>query len=135
MTATALPRWDVSAIFPALDSPGFAAAHEALVADLDRLTALYDRHDVRGGEARPPTDADISAFDAVLTATNDLLDEVRTLNAYLYTFVSTDARDDEAAARSGGVRPAGRHHQRRPPGRRREGQARLLGGGLGGGAR
>jgi pepF/M3 family oligoendopeptidase len=97
MTATALPRWDVSAIFPALDSPGFAAAHEALVADLDRLTALYDRHDVRGGEARPPTDADISAFDAVLTATNDLLDEVRTLNAYLYTFVSTDARDDEAA--------------------------------------
>jgi pepF/M3 family oligoendopeptidase len=97
MTVTALPHWDVSAIYPDLDSREFSAAHEGLIAGLDRLGALYDRHQVRGG---PPVEVDddtVAAFDEVLEATNDLLDEVRTLSAYLYTFVSTDARDDRAA--------------------------------------
>ena len=42
-----------------------AVAHEATVADLARLVALYDRHDVRGGEPRPPTAADVAAVDEV----------------------------------------------------------------------
>ena len=72
-------------------------AHEGVVADLARLVALYDRHDVRGGDPRPPTDADLAALDEVIGATNELLEQVRTLSAYLYTFISTDATDDDAA--------------------------------------
>jgi pepF/M3 family oligoendopeptidase len=95
----ALPHWDVRSFFPSVQSREVAVAHEGVVADLARLTALYDRHDVRGGEPRPPTDGDIAAMDEVVEATNLLLEQVRLLGAYLYTFVSTDATDDEAAGR------------------------------------
>ena len=74
-------------------------AHEALTADLARLVALYDRHDVRAGPppATPLDDPAIAAFDEVLGETNRLLEQVRLVSAYLYTFTSTDATDDRAA--------------------------------------
>jgi pepF/M3 family oligoendopeptidase len=96
-TAQAAPRWDVSAIFPSLDSRELAGATEGIVADLARLRALFDRHDVRAGEPRPPTAADLAALDEVLAATNDLLAELRRVGAYLHAFVTTDARNPDAA--------------------------------------
>ena len=74
-------------------------AHEGVVADLARLVALYDRHDVRDGDPREggPTPADVAAFDEVLAETNRLLDQVRLVSAYLYTFISTDSSNDTAA--------------------------------------
>ncbi len=94
-----LPHWDVSSVFPSLDSRELAVAHEGVVADLARLVALYDRHDVRDGEPREggPTPADVAAFDEVLAETNRLLDQVRLVSAYLYTFISTDSSNDTAA--------------------------------------
>ncbi len=96
-TQTPLPHWDVTSFFPSLDSREVAVAHEATVADLARLVALYDRHDVRGGEPRPLTEEDQAAVDEVIGATNALLDQVRTLSAYLASFVTTDAANDRAA--------------------------------------
>ncbi|HEY2300876.1 MAG TPA: hypothetical protein VGH66_03235, partial [Acidimicrobiales bacterium] len=93
----ALPRWDLSGLFPSLDSREFTASTEALGADLARLTALYDRHDVRAGAPSDPTPADVAAFDEVVHATNALLDQVRTLSAYVAALVSTDAGNDQAA--------------------------------------
>src|SRR5947209_5729631 len=93
-----LPRWDLTAFFPGLDSREFAGAHEGIGAGVARLSALYDHHDVRGGE---PVELDaeaIAAFEAVVNETNELQDELRLVNAYLYGFVTTDARDDHAAA-------------------------------------
>ena len=106
-TADALPRWDVRTFFPSVQSREVAVAHEGVVADLARLVALYDRHDVRGGEPRPPTDADLAALDEVIGATNELLEQVRTLSAYLYTFV-VDRRDRRRRRRhcAAGSRPS-----------------------------
>jgi oligoendopeptidase F len=92
-----LPRWDLSSVFPNLDSREFGAATEGLGADLDRLAELYDRRGVRDGQRATPTAADLSAFDEVVAATNDVLDQARTLRAYLSGLLSTDARDDRAA--------------------------------------
>lgn len=98
--APTLPRWDVSTIFPALDSRELNDAHEGLRADLQRLLALYDQHDVRGGAPVTQVDPALErAVDEVLDATNDLMARVRLVSAYLYTFVSTDARNDEASGR------------------------------------
>jgi oligoendopeptidase F len=96
-TDAALPHWDVTSFFPSLEGREVAVAHEAAVADLARLVALYDRLDVRGGDPRPPTEADLAATEEVLEATNALLEQVRTLGAYLFTFVATDATNDRAA--------------------------------------
>ena len=95
--STTLPRWDVSAYFPSLGSRQFAEQQERLGADVDRLAALYDEHDVRGGVEVKLDDAKIEAFESVVAATNELLDDLRLLTAYVHAFVSTDARDEEAA--------------------------------------
>jgi oligoendopeptidase F len=95
---SAPPRWDISDIYPGLDSREFAAARESLGSDLTRLTALYDQHDVRGGDPAVPAATDLAALDEVLTATNALLEQVRMLSAYVTALITTDARDDAASS-------------------------------------
>ncbi|MEY2458378.1 MAG: hypothetical protein QOG30_208 [Acidimicrobiaceae bacterium] len=93
-----LPRWDLTPFYPSLDSREFSNAHEGVGAGVARLTALYDEHDVRGGDPVELDDEALAAFEAVIAETNDLQDHLRLVNAYLYGFVTTDARDDRAAA-------------------------------------
>src|SRR5215469_16825952 len=93
-----LPRWDMTAYFPSLGSREFAAAEERLGADVERMASLYDHRQVRGGPALELTEDRINAFVEVLEATNDVLERLRLLSAYVNAFVTTDARDDTAAA-------------------------------------
>ena len=88
-----LPRWDLTSFFPSLEAPEFAAAHEGLGAAIGRLGALYDDKGVRATDH-----PDVAAVDEVLDATNDVLDQLRLVNAYVHGFVTTDARNDRAQA-------------------------------------
>ena len=100
MTATqAPPRWDLSPIFVGLEDRSFNGALEGVYARIDRLVALYDELDIRAGEPRAVSAADVAALEAVLEATNELQAELRPVATYLYAVVSTDSRDDVAAAR------------------------------------
>ena len=97
MTALELPRWDVSAYFPALDSREFAAAEEQAGADVARLVALYDRHDVRGGD-KALDEAAVAAFDEVVGATNEVHEQLQRLRTFVHAHLSTDSRDHAAQA-------------------------------------
>lgn len=88
----------MSPYFPSLRSREFAAASERLGADIDRIAALYDRHGVRSGPPVTLTQDAARGFEEVLAATNDLLAQLRLLSAYVNAFVTTDARDEAAAA-------------------------------------
>ncbi len=99
MTTTGqAPRWDLATIFPALDDRAFTGALEGIFANVDRLGALYDELDIRDLEPREPTNADITALDEVLVATNAMHEELRPVNAYLHGLVTTDSRNERAAA-------------------------------------
>ncbi len=100
---TALPHWDLSDLYPSLDSREYAAAREAYGAGVARLEALYDEHNVRGGDALDVNDTTVTAFEEALTNTNDILNELRRVNAYISSFVTTDARDDAAQAEQSGL--------------------------------
>ncbi|MCU1452451.1 MAG: oligoendopeptidase pepF/M3 family [Acidimicrobiales bacterium] len=91
------PRWDVSGVFPALGSREQAVADEELRARLGRLGTRFDELDIRAGEPRDATDADVAAVEELLPEVNAVLEGMRLLGAYLYAHVSTDARDDRAA--------------------------------------
>jgi len=97
MTSTELPRWDVTDLFPSIGSREYAAAREQLDAGIARLTALYDEHDVRGGDDKKVDDETVAAFDIVVRATNELMEQVRLLNGFVSSYVSTDSTNDEAA--------------------------------------
>lgn len=99
MTATELPRWDVSGYFASLDSRDFTAAEERAGADVARLVALYDRHDVRGGD-KTLDDTTVAAFDEVVAATNELHEQLQRLRTFVTAYVATDARDAAAQAAS-----------------------------------
>ena len=93
-----LPRWDVSRLYPGLDSPEFREAWDALVRAIDDLVALFDRHGVNRRESPPPPSETVNAFEEVLTRYNEVLREEHTLGAYINSFLTTDSRDARAQA-------------------------------------
>ncbi|MFN3651881.1 MAG: M3 family oligoendopeptidase [Armatimonadota bacterium] len=96
MATGALPHWDMTPIFPGLDSPELAAALERAREDVADLGRLFDRHQVRGTDDGAVTPEIAAAFDEVTGRLNARLQENRVLGAYLNCFVSIDAADDRA---------------------------------------
>jgi pepF/M3 family oligoendopeptidase len=95
MTAETPPRWDLSNVFPSLQSPEYAAAVkdmdvkikglEALLAEAEALDSSNEIDTLAG-----PLNRLIDAYNAALLLRN-------TIEAYLYSFTSTDTFNTEAA--------------------------------------
>ena len=95
MSTSTPPRWDLSNVYPALDSPEFNTA-------LNKLTAQLDAFDAYFAEvvAKTNTDAPV-AETAKIAATiierfNESNDLAETLGAYIYSFITTDSFDQLA---------------------------------------
>lgn len=88
-------QWDVSSYFDSVEGRGFAEAEERFGAEVRRLAALYDHHEVRAGSV--PHDP-AGTLDEVVEATNRVLGDLQLLRAFLNAFVSTDATDAAAQA-------------------------------------
>lgn len=98
-TVVELPRWDMSVIFPSLESSEFAHDFAALKVSIDELERLFERHAVGRSEDLQVDDALVGAFNSVVESFNHLLDTFTTVQAYIYSFVATDSRDNLAQAR------------------------------------
>src|SRR5262245_35685848 len=83
-----LPRWDVSDVYPALDSREFSAALEQAHADAARAAATLDRHGIRAVEPRRATEQDGRAADEAIGAVNDVGALLAKLSAYVYATVT-----------------------------------------------
>jgi oligoendopeptidase F len=97
-TTEAIPRWDLSPIFAGINDRSFSGALEGIYASVDRLVALFDEHDIRDVDKRPIADADVDALETVLAEVNDVQTQMRIVSTYLYALVTTDSRDEAAAA-------------------------------------
>ncbi|MBA3415382.1 MAG: oligoendopeptidase F, partial [Chloroflexia bacterium] len=95
----ALPRWDMTVLYPGLDAPEFAASFAALLDRIAALTRLLDDERIGAAEATPLTADVVARFERLLEALNTTVGDYETMNAYLHAFVSTDSRDDVAQAR------------------------------------
>lgn len=96
---SALPHWDMSSVFPSLESPEFADAAQGFARSIDQLTAQFDGDGIALREAVPLDDATLASFERAIAGLNGVLDEQRTLGAYIAAFVSTNSRDTLAQAR------------------------------------
>ena len=105
-TDDALPRWDLTPLFPTVDGPEVAAA-EAALADASTTRRRCTTATTCGAPARPPRPRRRAtarlvdrraAFDEVLAATNDVLERFARLEAFAYGHVSTDSGDEAAQA-------------------------------------
>lgn len=93
MTLEALPHWDVSNIYPGLESDEFEQAVGQLKVGLDELDQYLSAHHIaRGGPVPAGGPAAVAAIiGGYLDRTNALLKLESTLSSYIYTFFSTDS--------------------------------------------
>jgi len=94
-----LPRWDVSTVFPGLDSPEFTAASSAHAQSIDKLGTLFDQMQIGYAEEIEVDNDLVERYETAVRSLGDVVEESVTLRGYIYSFVSTDSRDDLAAAR------------------------------------
>lgn len=101
MTSTpqTLPHWDMSVVYPGIESPEFAQDFTSLIEAIGELKSLFDRSGVDRRESIALDDDLVTAFESVIERMNVLLDQQRTIQAYLHSFVTTDSRNDLAQAR------------------------------------
>ena len=91
-----LPRWDTSDAYESFQSRAFTDDMERFAADVGRLSALFDRLDIRAGDPHPVTPADGTAAEEVLTQFNEVLSRAARLESYTYAVLSTDSFDNTA---------------------------------------
>lgn len=94
-----LPHWDVTPIFPGLDTPEFETGFQSAVAALDALTVAFDANGIMLRETALPVDADtVAIFETIFQQYNTLGDQLHVLDAYLSAFTTTDSRNELAQA-------------------------------------
>lgn len=105
MTASPLPRWDLTAAYPGVDSPEFEAGFAAARGAVAGLAALFDRHGVGVEDSSAPDAVTAAVFDEVLAAYNAALEQTSILSAYLFCLLAADSRDADARARESELEP------------------------------
>src|SRR5262249_43985651 len=92
------PRWDLTTVFPSLESPEFAAAFHDATKEVQALVPLFDERQIRRRETGAVSVQDVRAFEEVTSRLNALYRDLRTLGSYINSFVATDAANDSAQA-------------------------------------
>ena len=94
-----LPRWDLSALFPGLDSPEFTEGFDRLLTGIEDLVRLFDEVGVSATPASRSDAVPLAEFERVLNALNDVTQRLESMGSYLYGCISTDSRNELAQAR------------------------------------
>ena len=98
MNSEALPHWDLSNVYPGLESEEFKQAVSQVKADLDELDQYLSTHQIaRGGSLPAGGPAAVAAtIGGYLDRMNGLLRLSWTLGSYIYSFFSTDSYNTTA---------------------------------------
>ncbi len=99
-TKEKLPHWNLSNVYPGMDSDEYQAGFDKSIKILDDLDALIEKHGINKLET-PPSDIQATAkiLDEILNRLNELSKLFGTLEAYIYAFYTTDSYDKVAGKR------------------------------------
>jgi len=89
----ALPRWDLSGIYPGLDSPEFEAGMASLTAQMDGLDTFLDAEGIRRGGGLAEAASAGKKIEGYLTRMNEILRIYKTAEPFIYGYVTTDSFD------------------------------------------
>ncbi len=99
-TTQSLPHWDMSVIYPGLESPEFAQGFEHIVQKIADLVKLFDAHQIMKQPDLVVDENLVQTFETIVEHYNEVLDSITTLSVYIDCFVHTNSHDDVAQARS-----------------------------------
>lgn len=96
---TQLPHWDMSVVYPDLESTEFHASLDDKMHAIDKLAAQFDELGIMLHQAPLAVNAEsIANFETALREFNQLGTQLHTLNAYILSFLATDSRNEQAQA-------------------------------------
>ena len=98
-TRSTLPHWDMTVVYPSLESVEFETGFQSAIQAIEQLVALFDEHNIGLRERAPLDEATVQSLETVLLHFNTVLEETHTLGAYIASFVTTDTRNELAQAK------------------------------------
>ena len=98
-----LPQWDMSVVYPSLDSAEFEADYQANIQNIADLAAFFDDKAINRVETEP--DDATETLETAVHRYNATLDQLYTLYVYILSFVVTDSRNSQAQARLSEIQP------------------------------
>ena len=96
MTDTLLPRWSVADIHQSFTARSFTDAMERTGANVARLEAQFEEHNIRAGEPHKPSALDGQIANQIINAMNETIKDSEILGSYVYATVSTNTREETA---------------------------------------
>ncbi len=99
MTERELPHWDMTAVYPSLESKEFEQGFRQATKAIRDLFKLFDQERIERREKVPLDIETIGSFEKVITQLNEVLKTVRTTYAYIRSFITTDSRNALAQAK------------------------------------
>ncbi len=94
MTSQTPPRWDLTNVYPSLSSPEYAAGFESLQSMVAELSAYLDTAEILDASAEPALLTE--KLNGLVERFNAISELGNTIDAYIYSFVSTDSFNQEA---------------------------------------
>ncbi len=96
--ALPLPHWDMSVVYPGLDSPEFSTGYDAVVSAVDHLFKLFDTYAIGSEHTLDAGTISDTVFETIIDSYNRTYADAQTLYIYVYCFVSTNSRNARAQA-------------------------------------
>jgi pepF/M3 family oligoendopeptidase len=104
-TVGTMPHWDMTVVYPSLDSPEFEKGFHSVIKRVADLETLFDAEAIAAPLSPTTLDSALFArFEKVTRELNAIYEEVKTLRAYIASFVSTDSRNALAQAKMSELR-------------------------------
>lgn len=98
-TEVKLPHWDLTVVYPSLQSPEFEVDYRSIIEEVGRLGDQFDRYGVEKQENLPVDGATIDAFETIVGQMLELAERLETLGAFIAGHVAVNSRDDLAQAK------------------------------------
>jgi pepF/M3 family oligoendopeptidase len=96
-TSSDLPHWDLTNIYPSIDSPEFKTSRSEVEAEIEAMDKFLETKQIRRGGASVDSSGQLADIvEEYLTRMNVVLNTFETQMAYLYGFVTTDSYNTKA---------------------------------------
>ncbi len=99
MADTKLPHWDMTVVYPDLESTEFEKGFDSAIIDIDGLVEVFDKFGIEKKNNVPLDEATLEAFEAIVNRYNEVLEQIQTTNAYIMSFITTDSYNTLAQAK------------------------------------
>ncbi len=107
-TVKTLPHWDMSVVYPGMNSKEFEEGFSRVVHDINNLATLFDTHQIMKPTSPPSLNSNtLQAFETIIQRYNAVLEAMSTLSAYIMCFVTTNSHDTLAQARLSELQQSG----------------------------